>query len=154
MSPDEFVQLLLGDGVQILELVQRRELLHVEPVGRDHVRLPLQQMLRLVPRYIRHGGEHVRQVGGRPLHAVPVVDLPLACLLVHVELVQVVVEVRVAGAQVPPQQGGVRREHRRHVHVARAQRYQADARLPLVEVGDHLRGRAVAVAFGRVAELK
>lgn len=48
MSPNELVYLVLRQGVQILELVQSRELLHVQPVGRYHFRLAFQEMLRFV----------------------------------------------------------------------------------------------------------
>ena len=51
------------------------------------------------------------QVGGGPLKAVSVVDLPLARLHVHVEVLEVVVEVHSAGTQMSAQQRGVSREH-------------------------------------------
>ena len=47
---------------------------------------PLEQVLRLQAGDLGDGGERVAQVGGRPLHAVPVVDLTLPRLLVNVEL--------------------------------------------------------------------
>lgn len=37
MTSDEVIDLLLRHGVQVLELVHRRELGHVETVGRDAV---------------------------------------------------------------------------------------------------------------------
>ena len=51
------------------------------------------------------------QVGGGSLKAVSVVDLPLARLHIHVEVLEVVVEVHSPGAQMPAQQRGVSREH-------------------------------------------
>ena len=72
--------------MQILKLVT--DPLHVEAVGGDEVRPPLDQVLRLLPRDVAHSGEDVRQVGGRPLQAVSVVDLPLARLHVHVEVLK------------------------------------------------------------------
>ena len=51
------------------------------------------------------------QVGGGSLKAVSVVDLPLAGLHVHVEVLEVVVEIHSAGTQMPAQQRGVSREH-------------------------------------------
>lgn len=47
---------------------------------------PLEQVLRLDGCDLRHGGEDVGAVGGSTLQAVPVVDLPVACFLIHVEL--------------------------------------------------------------------
>ena len=43
----------------------------VEPVGGDHVGLPLDQELRLLPRDVRHRREDVRKVRARTLDAVP-----------------------------------------------------------------------------------
>lgn len=37
VTPDEFVDLVLGQGVQVLELVHSLELDHVETVGQDSV---------------------------------------------------------------------------------------------------------------------
>lgn len=48
VTAHEFVQLFLRHGVEVLELVQRREFLDVQPIWRDEVGLALQQMLRLV----------------------------------------------------------------------------------------------------------
>lgn len=48
MPPHKLMDLLLGDGVKVLELVQRTELLHVEAVGRNDVGFALQQVFRLV----------------------------------------------------------------------------------------------------------
>ena len=70
--------------MQILKLVT--DPLHVEAVGGDKVRPPLDEVLRLLPRDVADRGEDVRQVGRRPLQAVSVVDLPLARLHVHVEV--------------------------------------------------------------------
>ena len=64
----------------------------------------------LHPGDLRHGGEDVRQVGPCSLDAVPVEDPSLARLLVAVEVLQVVVEVSVAGAEVSSKLGGVGRE--------------------------------------------
>ena len=44
----------------------------VEPVGRDHVGLALDQELGLLPRDVGHRREHVGQVGAGTLDAVPV----------------------------------------------------------------------------------
>lgn len=89
------------------------------------------------------------------LHS-PVINLSLAGLLVDGELVQVVVEVRLAGAQVAAEQGRVGREDCRDVDVTRADGDEPDARLPLVEVRDDLRlGQCVVLrmSFGRDLEL-
>lgn len=64
VTANEFVNLLFGHRVEILELVQRRELLHVESVRRDDVGLALEQMFSFVAGDLRHGGEDVREIGG------------------------------------------------------------------------------------------
>ena len=137
VAAHEVVDLLLGESVQVLELVQGAELLDAEAVGRDDVGLALEQVLGLVARDARHGGEDVSAVSGRALHAVAVVDAAVAGLLVQVEVAQVVVEVAVAGAQVAAEQRGVRGEYGGHVQVTRATQHEANAGHPLVEVSEH-----------------
>ena len=57
------------------------------------------------------------QVSSGPLEAVSVVDLSLAGLHIHVEMLEVVVEVHGSGAEVPAQQRGVGREHGGHLDI-------------------------------------
>ena len=57
MSPHELVYLSLGRGVKVLELVEVSR--HVQPVGRDDIRLPLDQVLRLYARDLAHSSKHV-----------------------------------------------------------------------------------------------
>ena len=108
VAAHKLVDLLLAGGVQVLELVQVP--LDIEPVGGDQVRLPLHQMSRLNACNLGDGGENVRQVSPRPLDAITMVDPSFPRLHVAVELLQVVVEVGVAGTKVSAQLGGVRRE--------------------------------------------
>lgn len=51
-----------------------------------HTWLSLEEVLSLDGCDLGHGGEDVGAVGGRPLQAVAVVNLPVACFFVHVEL--------------------------------------------------------------------
>lgn len=59
MTPYELVDLLLGGGMQILELVHCLELDDVEAVRNYSVRLPLQQVLSLVRGDMGYGREDV-----------------------------------------------------------------------------------------------
>ena len=68
-----------------------------------------------------------------------------ACVCVRPHLAQVVVEVHVPGAEVAPQQGGVRGEHRCHGDLAGAGEDEPGARLPLVEVSDDVGGVAKVI---------
>jgi hypothetical protein len=142
VTANEVVDLLLVDGVQILELVQSAELLHAEAVRRDHVGLSLEQVLGLVARDLRDGGENVGAVSGGAFHAVAMVDATIARLLVQVEVRQVVVEVTVAGAQVAAEQRGVCGEHRGDVQLTHARQNQANAGHPFVKVTDNVLGLA------------
>ena len=54
--------------------------------SRPRTGFPFQEVLGLAGGDVGHGGEDVGAVRGRALQAVPVVDLPLARLLVHVKL--------------------------------------------------------------------
>ena len=62
------------------------ELDDIEAVGENDVWLALQQVLRLLSRYLGNGAEDVCAVCGRPLQTVAVVDLPVSRLLVHIKL--------------------------------------------------------------------
>ena len=62
------------------------ELDHIQAIGENDVWLSLQQTLRLLSCYFGNGAEDVCAVCGRPLQTVAVVDLSVACLLVHIEL--------------------------------------------------------------------
>lgn len=136
VAAHEVVDLLLGLLVQVLELVHGAELCDVEAVGEHAVGLALEQVLALVGRDVRDGREDVARVRGRALDAVAVVDAALARLGVHVKVLQVVVEVDGAGAEVAPEQRRVRREDGRHVDAALLAEGQGDTREPFVEVGD------------------
>ena len=90
---DKVVDLRFRCRVQILELVHRLELNHIETVREDPIRLALQQVLALVRRDMRHSREHVRTVRGRALDAVSVVDSTFSCFVIDVEVLEVVVEI-------------------------------------------------------------
>ena len=47
---------------------------------------PLEEVLSLNGGDLGHSGEDVSAVGSGSLHAVAMIDLPLACFLVHIEL--------------------------------------------------------------------
>lgn len=83
----EVVDLRLGDSVQVLELMHRREFDHVQAIWQDAVcalrsksdcfqdkgrtRLALEKMLGFIRGDVRHGREHVRTVRRSALNAVP-----------------------------------------------------------------------------------
>lgn len=58
----ELVNLILGHGVKVLELVQGRKLLNVQAIRCDDVWLPLQQMFRFEARDFGHSREDMRQM--------------------------------------------------------------------------------------------
>jgi hypothetical protein len=136
VTSNEIVDLLFRDGVKVLELVHRRELGDVETVGCNTVRLTLEEMLRLVRRDVRNGGEDVGAVRRGPLDAVPVVDTTLARLVIDVKEGEVVVEVDGTGAEVTTEEGGVGGEDGRNVNVTLPAEGNTETSLPLVEVGD------------------
>ena len=85
-----------------------------------------------------NGGKHVRRGRGRALHAVAMVDLSIAGLFVQIELIQIVVEIDVAGAQVSAQQSGVRREDGRNAQLPHPAQHQTAAGQPFVEMSDDI----------------
>ena len=117
MTPNEIVDLLLGHGVQVLKLVHGRKLDDVQAVGRDAVRLAFEQVLRLVRGDVRDGGKDVGAVRCGALDAVAVVDAALAGFVVDVKVLEVVVKVYRAGAEVAAEQGSVGGKDGGHVDV-------------------------------------
>lgn len=93
MPTDELIDLRLGCGVQVLELVHRLEFDDVKPVGDDAVGLSFEEMLRLVRGDVRYSREYVRAVRSGALDAVAVVDSAFARFVIDVEVLQVVVKV-------------------------------------------------------------
>ena len=94
-------------------------------------------MLALVRGDVRDGGEDVRAVRRGALDAVAVVDAALAGLVVDVEVLQVVVEVDGAGAEVAAEEGGVGGKDSGDVDVSLAAEGDSEAGLPFVEVGNN-----------------
>ena len=136
VAADEVVDLGFGGGVEVLELVHGLELDDVEAVGDDAVGLALEEVLGLVGGDVRDGGEDVGAVRGAPLDAVAVVDAAFAGLVVDVEVLEVVVEVDGAGAEVATEEGCVGCEDGGDVDVSLAAEGDGEPGLPLVEVGD------------------
>jgi hypothetical protein len=64
------------------------------------------------------------------------VDPPLARLVIHIKVLQIVVKVYATGAQVPPEQRGVGGEDGGDVNVSFPAQRDSETCLPLVEVGD------------------
>ena len=71
------------------------------------------------------------------LDAVAVVCATLACFMVDVEVLEVVVKVDGAGAEVAAEEGGVGGEDGGDVDVSLAAEGDGDAGLPFVEVGNN-----------------
>lgn len=136
MPSHEIMDLLLRLLMQVLELVHSAELGDVETVGQHAVRLALEEVLALVGGDVGDGREDVAGVRGGALDAVAVVDAALARLGVDVEVLQVVIEVDGAGAEVAPEEGGVGGEDGRYVDAALLAQGEGDAGEPFVEVGD------------------
>ena len=64
VTADEFVDLCFGRCMQVLELVHGLKLDDVQSVGKDTIRLPLQEMLALVGSYMRNRCEDVGAMRG------------------------------------------------------------------------------------------
>ena len=84
-----------------------------------------------------NGRENVCAVSGRALDAVAVIDSALARFMVDVEVLEVVVKVDGAGAEVAAEEGGVGGEDGGDVDVSLAAEGDGEAGLPFVEVGDN-----------------
>jgi hypothetical protein len=93
VTADKVVNTLLGDSMQVLELVHGRELDDVQSVWQDAIGLAFQQMLSLVGSDMGDGCKDIAAVSGSALDAVTVVDATLSSLVVDIEGAEVVVEI-------------------------------------------------------------
>ena len=112
------------------------ELDDVETVGKDAIGFALEKMLRFVCSDVRDSGEDIGTVGGGSFDTVAVVDAALASFVVDVEILEVVVEIDAACAEVASQEGCVGGEDGAHVDVAFAAEGDCESGLPFVEMRD------------------
>ena len=82
------------------------------------------------------GSEDVRTMSCGSFDTISMVDSSFACFVVYVEVLEVVVEINGAGAEVSAQERGVRGEDGRDVDVALATERDPYPREPFVEMGD------------------
>ena len=94
-------------------------------------------MLALVCSDMRNRSENIRAVCRRTFDTVSVVNAALARFVVDVKVLEVVVKVDGAGAEIASEKGRVGGEHGRDVDMALAKEGDGEASLPLVEVGDN-----------------
>ncbi|KAI6766392.1 hypothetical protein HG531_011614 [Fusarium graminearum] len=137
MSADKVVDLLLCLLVQVLELVNSRELCDVETIRQNAIGLSLQQMLRLKSCDMRNSGENIASMCGGSLNTVSVVYTTLASFSVDIEPLQVVVKVHGAGAKVSAEKSSVCGKDRRNIDAAPLAEGQGNASKPLVEVSNN-----------------
>ena len=86
---------------------------------------------------MRNGGKDIGAVGGGALDAISVIDAALSCLVIDVEVLEVVVKVDGACAEVAAEEGGVGGEDGGDVDVSLAAEGDGEAGMPFVEVGDN-----------------
>lgn len=134
VAADKIVDALLVGLVKVLELVGSAEFLHVQTVGQDTVRLTLEQVLTFVCSDVRDGGEDICRVRRTALYAITVVNASLASLCVHIEVLQVVVEIDGASAEVAAEEGSVGGEDGGHIDLALLTQGESNTRQPFVEL--------------------
>ena len=136
VTTNKVVDLGLGSSVEVLELVHRLELDDVETVGKDAIRLPFEKVLGLVGSDVRDGGEYVSAMGGATLDAVAVIDATFAGFVVDVKVLEIVVKIDAAGAEVATEESGMCGKDGGNIDVAFAAEGDRKTCLPFVEVGD------------------
>ena len=133
---NKVVDLGLGGGVEVLELVHGLELDDIESVGEDAIWFTLEEMLGLVGGDVGDGGKDVGTVGGGAFYTVTVVDAALASFVVDIKILEIVVKIDAARAEVAAKECGVCSEDGGDIDVAFAAKGDREACLPFVEVGD------------------
>lgn len=100
-------------------------------------------MLGLIGCDMADGGEDVGGMRGCPLDAVSVVDTSLSGFMINVEVLEVVVEVYGAGAEVSAEEGSVSGKDSGDVDVSLSAQRDGQTGLPLVEVSDNSLGEVL-----------
>lgn len=136
VTTNEVVDALLVDLMQILELVSCRELLDIQTVGQNTVGLALEQMLTLVSSDMRYSSEDIGGVGSTAFYAVTVVDASLSSLGIAIKVLQVVVEIDRAGAEITTEEGCVSGEDGSHVNSALLTQRESNTSEPLMELSN------------------
>ena len=153
MTADEIMDLLFGLLVQVLEFVHGGEFLDVESIRQYSIRLSFQEMLALVCSDVRNGGEYIGRVSGSPFDAISVIDAPFASLSINIKVLQVVVEVDGAGAEISTEKGGMSGEDGRDVHPPFLGEGECYTCKPFMEVGyDGLFGFVIHILRDTVSE--
>ena len=93
-------------------------------------------MFALVGGDVGDGRKDVGRVRCGSLDAVPMVDPPLACFSINIEVLQVVVEVNRAGAEVSAEQRSMGREDGGQVDLPLLAQGQSNTSQPLMEVSN------------------
>ena len=140
MASDKLVDLGLARSMQVLKFVNRLKLDHIQPVGENAVWLPFQEVLALVCGDMGHGREYVGAVCRRAFDAVTMVNAALPSFVIDVKILEVVVKVDRACAEISAEKRGVCRENRCNIDVALATKGDCETGLPLVEVCDDCGG--------------
>jgi hypothetical protein len=65
-----------------------------------------------------NGSKDIRTMSSGPLDTVSMVDSPLSSFMIHIKVLEVVVEIYRSRTEVASEKSCVRSEHRRHVNVS------------------------------------
>lgn len=134
VTSDEVIDLDLRLLMQVLELVRCRELLDIESIGQNTVWFPLEQMLALVRCDVRDGCEDVGGVGRSSLDAISVVYTTLSSFRIHIEELQVVVEVDRTCAKISSEKCGVGGKNGRDINATLLAQRKRNTSQPFVEL--------------------
>ena len=77
-------------------------------------------MLGFVCGDMRHGGENVSAVSCRAFNAVSMIYSTLPCFVVDIEVLQIIIKINAAGAEVSTEKCSVSREHSGDIYMALA----------------------------------
>lgn len=140
MAMHKLLESCFALSMKALEFMHSRGLLYIQFSGAHNIWLPLQEVLNLIRGDMGHHSEDMNTVVCCMFHAVLMLDLPLTCFFVYIEILQVVIEVHSTSTQVVLQQHGMSSEdvcHRKHQAPGTAQT-QTNACQPFLKVGNHI----------------
>lgn len=114
-----------------------REFLDIQSIWQHSVWFPLEKVLALKRRDMRDGSKDVCRVSCRSLDAVSMIDPTFTSLRIHIKMMEVVIEVNRARAEIPSEEGRMGGEDSRQIHVSLFGQREGNPGEPFMEMGDN-----------------
>jgi hypothetical protein len=113
-----------------------REFRNIETIRKDAIGFALEKMFAFVSSDMGNGCKYVASMCCSSLDAIAVINSSFTSLRIHIEVLEVVVEVDRSGAEIASKESCMRGEDSGNIDSASLAERERDAREPLVEMGN------------------